>query len=214
MRFGRTSAPRHPSGCSGCDYIRWDCRCGKSLLCLSSSALIDLMEPSGTGRTISLKPRLTCRRWSSRGSPSTRNRSGVDGEMKWLYAAVDTESKLLLEIDVHSRRGIVPAGAFLHHLTEKHDVSDTEFLVDGGGYLTAIFRHELNGQLNYTERNHIEKWFQTVSMRIDHFHSFWRGSQSSARRWLRRFRHYYNHEQPNQTLNNQTPAEVVLNYSD
>ena len=30
----------------------------------------------------------------------------VDGEAKWLYAAIDTESKLLLEIDVYSRRGI------------------------------------------------------------------------------------------------------------
>jgi transposase-like protein len=135
----------------------------------------------------------------------------VDGEEKWLYAAIDTESKLLLEIDVYSRRGTDPAAAFLHRLTEKHDVSDTEFLVDAGGYLTALFRHELSDQLDYRERNHIEKWFQTVSMRIDRFHSFWRGSQSSARRWLRRFRHHYNHDRPNQALDNQTPVEVVLN---
>ena len=135
----------------------------------------------------------------------------VDGEEKWLYAAIDTESKLLLEIDVYSRRGTDPAAAFLHRLTEKHDVSDTEFLVDGGGYLTALFRHDLSGQLDYKERNHIEKWFQTVSMRIDRFHSFWRGSQSSARRWLRRFRHHYNHDRPNQALDNQTPVEAVLN---
>ena len=135
----------------------------------------------------------------------------VDGEEKWLYAAIDTESKLLLEIDVYSRRGTDPAAAFLHRLTEKHDVSDTEFLVDGGGYLTALFRHDLSGQLNYEERNHIEKWFQTVSMRIDRFHSFWRGSQSSARRWLRRFRYHYNHDRPNQALDNQTPVEAVLN---
>ena len=33
----------------------------------------------------------------------------VDGEKKWLYAAIDTDSKLLLEIDVFSRRGIGPA---------------------------------------------------------------------------------------------------------
>ena len=33
----------------------------------------------------------------------------VDGEEKWLYAAIDTESKLLLEIDVYSRRGTDPA---------------------------------------------------------------------------------------------------------
>ena len=101
----------------------------------------------------------------------------VDGEKKWLYAAIDTDSKLLLDIDVYSRRGIDPAAAFLHRLTEKHDVSDTEFLVDCGGYLTALFRNELSGQLNYSERNYIEKWFQTVSMRINRFHSFWWGSQ-------------------------------------
>jgi len=135
----------------------------------------------------------------------------VDGEEKWLYAAIDTESKLLLEIDVYSRRGTDPAAAFLHRLTEKHDVTDAEFLVDAGGYLTALFRHDLSGQLDYKKRNHIEKWFQTVSMRIDRFHSFWQGSQSSARRWLRRFRHHYNHDRPNQALDNQTPAEAVLN---
>jgi len=135
----------------------------------------------------------------------------VDGEKKWLYAAIDTESKLLLEVDVFSRRGTDPAAAFLHRLTEKHDVADTELLVDAGGYLTALARQELSGQLNYTDRNHIEKWFQTVTMRIDRFHSFWRGSQSSAERWLRRFRHYYNRHRPNQALDGRTPVEEVLN---
>jgi len=135
----------------------------------------------------------------------------IDGEKKWLYAAIDTSSNLLLDIDVYSRRGTEHAAAFLHRLTEKHDVADAEFLVDGGGYLTALFRHELSGQLNYRERNHIEKWFQTVSMRIDRFHSFWRGSQSSARRWLRRFRYYYNRDRPNQALDNRTPVEKVRN---
>ncbi len=80
----------------------------------------------------------------------------------------------MLEVDVYSRRGTDPAAAFLHRLTEKHNVSETEFLVDAGGYLTALACHELSGQLNYSDRNHIEKWFQTVAMRIDRFHSFWR----------------------------------------
>jgi transposase-like protein len=101
--------------------------------------------------------------------------------------------------------------AFLHRLTEKHDVTDAEFLVDAGGYLTALFRHDLSGRLEYRERNHIEKWFQTVAMRIDRFHSFWRGSQASARRWLQRFRHHYNHDRPNQALDGRTPVEEVLN---
>ena len=92
-----------------------------------------------------------------------------------------------------------------------HDVADTEFLVDAGGYLTALARHELSGHLASHDRNHIEKWFQTVTMRIDRFHSCWRGSQSPARRWLRRFRHYYNRHRPNQALDGSTPAEEVLN---
>ncbi len=33
----------------------------------------------------------------------------VDGEKKWVYAAVDTESKLPLEIDLSSRRETDPA---------------------------------------------------------------------------------------------------------
>jgi putative transposase len=32
----------------------------------------------------------------------------VDGEKKWLYAAIDTDSKLLLEVEVFSRRGTRP----------------------------------------------------------------------------------------------------------
>ena len=101
--------------------------------------------------------------------------------------------------------------AFLHRLTENHDVADTEFLVDADGYLTALARHDLSSHLDYHDWNNIKKWFQTVTMRIDRFHSFWRGSQSSTRRWLRRFRHYYNRHRLNQALDGSTSAEKVLN---
>ena len=66
----------------------------------------------------------------------------VNGEKKWLHAAIDTKSKLLLEVDVFSRRGTDPAAAFLHRLTEKYDVANAEFLVDAAGYLTALARRE------------------------------------------------------------------------
>ena len=115
--------------------------------------------------------------------PSTK-KFPVDGEKKWLYAAIDTDSKLLLEVEVFSRRGTDPASAFLHRLTENHDVSDTKFLTDGSGYPTALARLDLPGGLNYSDRNLIEKWFQTVAMGIDRFHTFCRGSPASARRWL------------------------------
>jgi len=75
----------------------------------------------------------------------------ADRETKWLYAAIDTGSKLLLEIDVFSRRRIGPPAAFLHRLEADHDVSDAEFLVDAAGYLTALFRHGLSGQLEYRQ---------------------------------------------------------------
>ena len=104
----------------------------------------------------------------------------VDGEKKWLYAAIHIDSRLLFEVDVFSRRGTDPAAAFLHRLTDKHNIADAEFLVDAAGYLTALVRRELSGQLNYRERNHIEKWFHTVTMLIDRFHSFWRGSQADS----------------------------------
>jgi transposase-like protein len=72
--------------------------------------------------------------------------------------------------------------AFLHRLTEKHDVSDTEFFTDAGGYLATLARLDLRGELNYSERNLVGKWFHTVTMRIGRFHSFWRreSSQHSA----------------------------------
>ena len=101
--------------------------------------------------------------------------------------------------------------AFLHRLTQKHDVADAVFLVDAGGYLTALSRHDLSGRLDYRIRNHIEKWFQTVTMRIDRFHTYWRGSQSRAKQWLGRFRQHYNHERPHQALDRKAPAEVIQN---
>jgi transposase-like protein len=161
---------------------------------------IALTELSGIGCVLCLGHRATRRRQVA----VDEKQIEVDGDKKWLYAAVDVDSKLLLEVDVFSRRGTDPAAAFLHRLTEKHDVADREFLVDAGGYLTALSRHDLSGRLDYRIRNHIEKWFlpscvaglssQTVTIRIDRFHSFWRGSHSSAKQWLRRFRHHYNHE--------------------
>jgi transposase-like protein len=36
---------------------------------------------------------------------------GVDGEKKWLSAAIDNNSKLLLEVDLYNRRGTDPAAA-------------------------------------------------------------------------------------------------------
>lgn len=135
----------------------------------------------------------------------------INGELHWLYAAIDTETKLLLGAELFERRGTDAATEFLRSLTRTHDLADTVFLVDGYGYLTALARLDLSGRLDYSFRNHIEKWFHTLRMRIDRFHASWVGSQASAQQWLAVFVEYYNRQRPHQTLNHRTPAEEVLN---
>jgi putative transposase len=135
----------------------------------------------------------------------------INGEWSWLYAAIDLDTKLILDVELFGRHGTDPAAAFLHGLREKHDLSDAVFLVDQFGYRTALSRLGLNGRVDYTDRNRIEKWFHTLKMRIDRFHNSWVGSRASAREWLEQFMHYYNHQRPHQSLDEQTPAEAVLN---
>ncbi|MFC7082207.1 IS6 family transposase [Halorussus caseinilyticus] len=135
----------------------------------------------------------------------------VNGEWLWLYTAIDLNSKLLLHIDLFERRGTDPAVQFLDALTQKHDCSQTVFLTDDFGYRTALSRLALAGQLNYTDRNQIEKWFQTLKMRIDRFHTSWVGSRQSAYEWLVQFSHYYNTQRPHQALDGRTPIQEVRN---
>ena len=111
----------------------------------------------------------------------------------WLYAAIDVESKVVHAARLSTNRGRDPAEQFLDELKKKHRVSDAVFLVDGMGYLTALARTKLNGHLDYSERNLVEKLFQTYTMRIGRFHETWNGSQASAERWLTAYTAYYNH---------------------
>ena len=62
----------------------------------------------------------------------------INGELCWVYAAIDLDSKLILDAELFGRNGTDPAAAFLHRLTEKHDLSETVFLVDGFGYETSL----------------------------------------------------------------------------
>jgi putative transposase len=133
----------------------------------------------------------------------------INGEWSWLYAAVDVDTKLLLDVELFSRRGTNPAAAFLHRLREQHDRSETVFLVDGFGYRTALSPSGLNGRVGYVDRNSIENWFQTLEMRVDRFHNSWVGGRSSVRRWLVRFVHYYDVRRPHQSLDGRTPVEGV-----
>ncbi len=103
----------------------------------------------------------------------------INGELCWLYAAIDLESKFILDAELFGRHGTDPAAAFLPRLSEKHDLSDTVFLVDGFGYQTALARLGLRGHRDYTDRNLIEKWFQILKQRTDRFYHSWVGSRRS-----------------------------------
>jgi putative transposase len=59
-----------------------------------------------------------------------------------LYAAIDIETKLVLDVELFGRHGTDPAAAFLHRLTEKHDLSEAVFLVDGYGYQTSLLNSD------------------------------------------------------------------------
>ncbi|WP_280587569.1 IS6 family transposase [Halorubrum sp. Boch-26] len=135
----------------------------------------------------------------------------INGEWSWLYAAIDLDTKLILDVALFGCHGTDPAAAFLSRLAEKHDLSDTTFLVDQFGYRTALARLGLNGRVDYTDRNLIEKWFHTLKMRLDRFHNSWVGSRQSVRQWLALFAHYYNRLRPHQSLDSRTPADKVLN---
>ena len=77
------------------------------------------------------------------------------------------------------------------------------------GYLTALARTDLTGHLGYSERNIVEKLFQTYTMRIKRFHETWNGSQASAEHWLTAYTAYYNHHRSHQALENQTPLKAL-----
>ena len=128
---------------------------------------------------------------SVRGLPTRRQQSrrrvGVDEtairvgrEQCWVYAAIDVDSKLLLDVRVSHWRATRPASAFLAEPKEQHDLSGTEFLVDGMGYLSALAQNDLGGHLDHVTRNLIEKWFQTLTMRIARVHETWMDGRASV----------------------------------
>jgi putative transposase len=113
-------------------------------------------------------------------------------------------------VALFGRHGTDPVAAFLSGLDEKHDLSDTVFLVDQFGYRTALSRLGLSGRVDYTDRNIIETWFHTLRMRVDRFHSSWGGSRRSVRQSLAVFEHYYDYLRPNHSLDGRTRVEEML----
>ena len=77
------------------------------------------------------------------------------------------------------------------------------------GYLTALAKTDLTGDLNYSDRNIVEKLFQTYTMRVGRFHETWDGSQPALGACLTAYTAYYNHDRSHQALENQTPIKAL-----
>jgi putative transposase len=106
----------------------------------------------------------------------------INGEWSWLNATIDLDTKVSLHATLFKGRGTNPAATFLFGLAERNDHSDAEFLVEQFGYRTALARLGLNSRVDYTDRNLIEKWSQTLKIRVDRFHNSWVANRRSVRR--------------------------------
>ena len=100
--------------------------------------IVAVMEWLGIDRSLGAEWTWTPRLAETESDPPTGapSRGAVDekqievaGEKQWLYAAIDIESNLLLEVDVYSSRGVGPAAALLTRPIEKYEVSDTELYI-------------------------------------------------------------------------------------
>ena len=83
----------------------------------------------------------------------------VNNQRYWLLAAVDASSNRFLHVRLFPIRTTAITQLFLDDLTEKHDINDAEFLVDGVPWLQAAlhhaglrFRHVTHGDRNSVER--------------------------------------------------------------
>jgi transposase-like protein len=119
----------------------------------------------------------------------------LNDEQYWLYAAVDPETNELLHTKLEPTTTKVLARSFLTELSEKHDVSDAVFLVDGSHSLQNAcqrhgfdFRYEKHGN-----RNAVERVFRELKRRTICFSNcFSNADPETADDWIKSFSFAWN----------------------
>ena len=119
----------------------------------------------------------------------------LNDEQYWLYAAVDPETNELLHTKLEPTTTKVLAHSFLTELSEKHDVSDAVFLVDGSHSLQDAcqrhgfdFRYEKHGN-----RNAVERVFREIKRRTICFSNCFSNAEAeTADDWIRSFSFAWN----------------------
>ena len=119
----------------------------------------------------------------------------LNDERYWLYAAVDPKTNELLHTKLEPTTTKVLAHSFLTELSEKHDVSDAVFLVDGSHSLQdACHRHGLDFRYEkHGNRNSVERVFREVKRRTSSFsNTFSNASAATADDWIKSFSFAWN----------------------
>ena len=119
----------------------------------------------------------------------------LDNDRYWLYAAVDPETNEFLHVKLFPARTTALTKIFLQELTEKHDVSDAVFLVDGAPWLkAALYDFNLRFQhVTHGNRNAVERVFKEIKRRTEQFANHFRhASAESAENWLQVFAFTWN----------------------
>jgi transposase-like protein len=119
----------------------------------------------------------------------------LNDEQYWLYAAVDPHTNELLHTKLEPTTNKVLAHSFLAELSEKHDVSDAVFLVDGSHSLQdACHRHGLDFRYEkHGNRNSVERVFREVKRRTISFSNcFSNASAATADDWIKSFSFAWN----------------------
>ena len=119
----------------------------------------------------------------------------LNDERYWLYAAVDPHTNELLHTTLEPTTNKVLAHSFLTELSEKHDVSDAVFLVDGSHSLQdACHRHGLDFRYEkHGNRNSVERVFREVKRRTISFSNcFSNASAATADDWIKSFSFAWN----------------------
>src|SRR6056297_2022854 len=119
----------------------------------------------------------------------------LNDEQYWLYAAVDPQTSELLHTKLEPTTTKVLAHSFLTELSEKHDVSDAVFLVDGSHSLQdACQRHGLDFRYEkHGNRNAVERVFREIKRRTLCFSNCFSNAEAeTADDWLRSFSFAWN----------------------
>jgi transposase-like protein len=113
----------------------------------------------------------------------------LNDQRYWLYAAVDPVTNEFLHMKLFSTRMTTLTKIFLQEFTEKHDVTDTVFLIDSAPWLKAALQDfTLRFQTStYGNRNAVERIVKEINRRKQFSNHFTHAKAETAENWLQSF---------------------------